>query len=292
MATIFSFSGSFFGTRSFTDPATWYGGIVPTASDNVFIRGVRTTVNGALMYWPGTASFINVASNVGFPFSGSLYTYTDRDVEVKIDYNGLNGTTQFTECIIDKTFSAPWGQGDYNLNLYPFPDKRGGVIPNGAYALFRPGEITVSGSTIQVNDTLANFQWLDCNNKYSKIDGANGFSYTANSNGDYTVQITKGACVDTSECVNINSIGIVENDFGASLIIYPNPTKGNFSIDLGAFYYGVNVFVRDSKGQLIESRSFDHTRLIYSEIKGAEGYYFIQVTTSNNKTVSFKVLKQ
>ena len=146
MATIFSFSGSFFGTRSFTDPATWYGGIVPTASDNVFIRGVRTTVNGALMYWPGTASFINVASNVGFPFSGSLYTYTDRDVEVKIDYNGLNGTTQFTECIIDKTFSAPWGQGDYNSNTISFPDKRGGQILNGSFIQFRPGIISLSGS--------------------------------------------------------------------------------------------------------------------------------------------------
>jgi hypothetical protein len=146
MATIFSFSGSFFGTRSFTDPSTWYGGIVPTASDNVFIRGVRTTVNGALMYWPGTASFINVASNIGFPFSGSLYTYTDRNVEVKIDYKGLNGNTQFTECVIDKSFSAPWGQGDYNSNTISFPDKRGGQIPNGAFILFRPGIVSLSGS--------------------------------------------------------------------------------------------------------------------------------------------------
>ena len=153
-------------------------------------------------------------------------------------------------------------------------------------------EIIVSGAALKAIDTLANFQWLDCNNTYSKIDGAIGSLYTAISNGNYAVQITKGNCLDTSECVNVTGIGILENDFGASLILYPNPTKGNYSIDLGASYDGVNLFVRDSKGQLIQSRSFDHARLIYSEIIGAEGYYFIQVTTSNNKTVSFKVLKQ
>ena len=40
----FTISGSSFGTASFTDPSIWYGGIVPTSSDNVFIRGVRTTL--------------------------------------------------------------------------------------------------------------------------------------------------------------------------------------------------------------------------------------------------------
>jgi hypothetical protein len=145
MPTISIRSGSFFGTASFNDPSIWIGGIVPTASDTVFIYGLRKAMSGNIMYWPGTASFVTLNNITQLPDSGSLYTYTDRDVEVKIDYNGLSGSN-ILNCVIDKAYSAPWGQGDYNLNLYPFPDKRGGVIPNGAYVLFRPGEITISGS--------------------------------------------------------------------------------------------------------------------------------------------------
>ena len=85
----FSISGAFFpgNSSSWNDTATWYGGIVPTASDQVYVRGLRTTVNLAGGYLPffGTQS-ITVASTVGFPVSGSFYTYTDRDEELKFNY--------------------------------------------------------------------------------------------------------------------------------------------------------------------------------------------------------------
>ena len=41
MPQIFSISGSFFNTASWSNPAIWYGGTVPTSSDQVFIRGIR-----------------------------------------------------------------------------------------------------------------------------------------------------------------------------------------------------------------------------------------------------------
>jgi hypothetical protein len=54
MAIIFSISGAFFpgNSASWNDTATWYGGIVPTASDQVFVRGLRTTVKFASGYLP------------------------------------------------------------------------------------------------------------------------------------------------------------------------------------------------------------------------------------------------
>jgi hypothetical protein len=45
MAQIFSISGSYFDSASWNDTSVWYGGIVPTSSDQVFIRGLRTTIN-------------------------------------------------------------------------------------------------------------------------------------------------------------------------------------------------------------------------------------------------------
>ena len=75
MPQIFSISGSFFGNATWTNPAIWYGGIAPTASDQVFIRGIRTTINFAGGYnpWLGTQT-LTVASTAGLPVSGAVFT--------------------------------------------------------------------------------------------------------------------------------------------------------------------------------------------------------------------------
>jgi hypothetical protein len=177
MATIFLKSGSFFGTASFTDPSIWNGGIVPTASDVAYIRGVRTTLadqnvnnaanpgpgipgfsnilNNGLMFWPGTQSFLRVNSTADFPQSGSFFTYTDRDVEVKIDYEGITGSLYFVNCKVDKAYSSPWGSGSDWMSNPPLPSQVGGVIPVGAYIQFRPGLVVLSGSlTASVFQTI------------------------------------------------------------------------------------------------------------------------------------------
>lgn len=102
---------------SWNDPNTWIGGIVPTASDTAVIRGLgrfhffetasqdltpsRTNyVQNELTYWPGrnktlllstySTTFNPTAS--GIPQSGSFYTWTSNNYEVKIDYTGSSST--------------------------------------------------------------------------------------------------------------------------------------------------------------------------------------------------------
>jgi hypothetical protein len=144
MPQIFSISGSFFGSSSWTNPAVWYGGVVPTASDQVFIRGVRTTVNFAAGYipWNGVQT-ITVASTAGFPTSSSFFTYTDRDEEIKINYVTCSAT-QFISASIDTSFYS------WSLDIFPLtqslPSKKGGVIANGSFVQFRPGQILITSS--------------------------------------------------------------------------------------------------------------------------------------------------
>jgi hypothetical protein len=168
MATIFSKSGSFFGTMSWFDPNVWDGGIVPTASDDVFIRGVRTTLNysgpqgivGAIAgytYFPGTSSYFFVANTGSFPYTGSLYAYTNRNEEIKLDYNGYStGSGQgpfyfppyytpfFTNVNVDTNYNA-WASSSYPAEE-AWPSTKGGFIPNGSFITYRPGLIVVSGS--------------------------------------------------------------------------------------------------------------------------------------------------
>jgi hypothetical protein len=203
----FSISGSSFGTRSFNDPTTWYGGIVPTASDNVFIRGVRTTlasqvfnvlapgpgapgfaniINDGLMFWPGTQSFVRVNDTTDFPISGSFFTYTDRDVEVKIDYEGISSSFYFVNCKVDKAYSSPWGSGSDWMTNPPLPSQVGGVIPPGAFIQFRPGLIVISGSaTASVyQTTIQNGGKLELRDSSSYFIG----NYISMSDGFLTVK--------------------------------------------------------------------------------------------------------
>lgn len=140
MATIYTDTNNFTGSvsaRMWKDPLTWQGGIVPTSSDTVYIRGIRTTTNqAAINAWTGSIN-ITVTSNVGFPTSGSFYTVTDRGMKLKIDYTGKTSTTRFDSCSIDSTY-FPFTQST-------FPDRFGGTIFNGSYVHFVP-TIMVTGS--------------------------------------------------------------------------------------------------------------------------------------------------
>jgi hypothetical protein len=158
MAIRFTISGAFYPgfSASWNDPTIWSEGIVPTASDQAFIRGIRTTVNFASGYLPffGTQS-ITVASTVGFPISGSFYTYTDRDEEIKLNYITCSAT-QFISASIDT------GYYSWSYDVFPatqsLPSKLGGVIPNGAFVQFRPGTIYIDPSmgTITLTSSFTN----------------------------------------------------------------------------------------------------------------------------------------
>lgn len=52
----------------------------------------------------------------------------------------------------------------------------------------------------------AEYQWLDCDNEYSIIDGADEQVFIPSISGNYAIQIMDGGCVDTSTCANITFI--------------------------------------------------------------------------------------
>ena len=177
MAAISSSYNIFFGTASWNDPSIWIGGIVPTASDDVMIQGMRFTLKSgdpdlnpssypsvafnSIPYWPGyrdinvyqettTGSGIIPANGFPFPQTGSLYTYTNRNALVKIDYKGyhFSGSGQgsvFRSCSVDNSFFN-WASASFPNDL-PLPSDKGGwLMINSSNFFFQPGVISISGS--------------------------------------------------------------------------------------------------------------------------------------------------
>ena len=56
-------------------------------------------------------------------------------------------------------------------------------------------------------------------------------------------------------------MGIVENTFDTELLVYPNPTNGKFSIDLGKVYNKTQITIMDLTGKLIESKIESQTQV-------------------------------
>ncbi|MEJ6505647.1 MAG: T9SS type A sorting domain-containing protein, partial [Crocinitomicaceae bacterium] len=142
-----------------------------------------------------------------------------------------------------------------------------------------------SGAIITANNLSASCQWLDCDNSNVTITGETGQSYTAVANGNYAVELTENGCVDTSACVAITSVGIIENDFGDVLSVYPNPTNGNFSIDLGSIYESSAVKIVDISGKLIDSKIINQSRILNLTIEAPSSIYIISIQAGGKKAV-------
>lgn len=85
-----------------------------------------------------------------------------------------------------------------------------------------------TGGTITAQADGVQYQWLDCSNDFLPVPGATGQSFTTTS-GTYAVQLTTGACVDTSACVQIVITDLPANG-GPSMQVFPNPTNGKLTI--------------------------------------------------------------
>ena len=144
---------------------------------------------------------------------------------------------------------------------------------------------SVSGTTITTNQTGATFQWLDCNNGNSPIPGATSANYVASSNGNYAVAITVGSCSDTSSCVNISTVDIIKSDFDNKLIIYPNPTNGYFSIDLGEKQKTLTITITNLNGKSILSKTYNNRQFLTLKLEEPTGVYILIIESVNKKAV-------
>jgi hypothetical protein len=144
--------------------------------------------------------------------------------------------------------------------------------------------VTRIGTTLTANQTGAAYQWLNCSTGIP-ISGANSQSYIPSSSGDYAVIVTYNGCSDSSACYNINIVGLTENDFANKLIVYPNPTDGNFSIDLGETYQTASIRIIDVFGKEILSNTYNNCQLLNLKIEVPAGVYLLMIESDDKKGV-------
>jgi hypothetical protein len=150
--------------------------------------------------------------------------------------------------------------------------------------------VSVNDNVLTANETDAAYQWLKDDNI---IDGETAQSYTVTETGSYAVVITKNDCVDTSGTYSISiTTDIRDISFGSDIAVYPNPTKGEITLDMGAVYQTIYVRLYNISGQLVSLKEYKSKRKIDFQINGDKGAYFLHVSSDKGEQARIKVMKE
>lgn len=109
-------------------------------------------------------------------------------------------------------------------------------------------------------------------------------------NHDYTFDVICNPDNVTLKVTNI-ILGKEENNL-EQISMYPNPSNGHFTIDLGKKYIEVTVQIYNMLGQLISSKKYTSAKTIEKEITGAAGIYFVRVSTAKEGSNILRIIKQ
>jgi len=216
------------------------------------------------------------------------------DSIITIDLTILNNTSYVISESACETYTSPSGNYTWTNSGTYFD-----TIPNfvGCDSIITI-ELTINEVDISVTqnqDSLtanainATFQWVNCNDNYSIIQGATDSLFVPEYEGYYAVIVEQNSCTDTSECYYVEKTGI-NNLSKNNIKLYPNPTKGTITVEFKNRQNKTDITIKNVLGRIIEKISFTDTNKKEFEISGKNGIYFIEIIQNNKKTV-FKLIK-
>jgi hypothetical protein len=139
----------------------------------------------------------------------------------------------------------------------------------------------------------ATYQWIDCDNNNTPIDGATNSTYSPTVSGNYAVIVNYLSCSETSLCGAVQVNGL--NDSNWNFVVYPNPTTGEVVIKFNVAVDGdVSLAFVDGNGkraitvfeQYMPSGNYSYSASLESLRPGT---YYTTLTTpvgiSVNKTI-------
>ncbi|MDX2359222.1 MAG: T9SS type A sorting domain-containing protein [Crocinitomicaceae bacterium] len=151
------------------------------------------------------------------------------------------------------------------------------------------GLTIVNEITFEANAAGVGYQWLDCNDAYSVINGETSQTFVATSNGNYAVEVTGANCTDTSLCYNVSTVSLDElSQYNVSL--YPNPTEGWFKVIYDG-NFNVDVLVHDMKGKILSRIDNVSSNQIINIDELASGMYLVRLA-SEHGTSEIRMIKQ
>tara|TARA_B100001057_G_C22848551_1_gene950024 strand:- start:59 stop:1921 length:1863 start_codon:yes stop_codon:yes gene_type:complete len=141
-------------------------------------------------------------------------------------------------------------------------------------------DVELEDNTLEAEeDDDATYQWLDCNDNFSAIDGETDAEFTPEASGDYAVQVTIDGCTDTSDCYTVTiTSGIDDLDAQYDIQLFPNPTKNNLRLSLEGIDV-VDIMLFDIQGKVLMQKSGLLNQDMIHLSNYVAGTYFVRIIT-------------
>jgi hypothetical protein len=193
-------------------------------------------------------------------------------------------------------FSYLWQDG----NTYTSSTNTPSITLSNQYGCDSIVYLNLIIDTVNINTTIndlelqsmainSGYQWVDCENDFSAIQGQDQNSYEVQANGSYAVVVTQANCIDTSECITIEFVGQSSEEL-TGLSLYPNPTKDIIHLNGFTTLNDLKkIELTDNLGVLVEKIEVQNRQIDLSNV--AKGIYYLEVSV-NNKNTRIKIVKQ
>jgi hypothetical protein len=255
-----------------------YGQDIDNAG-NVYITGFTNSVN-----FPTTENaysserngdnddaFLTILDPEGKSLIYSSYfggSGTDIGFSVKLDRNsgvvfsGLTNSSDFP--ISPDVFNTELSGASNFVTKISICD----LVPTARY-------LEVVDNRLTVVQNGATYQWLDCDNDFSPLEGENSRILSL-TNGNFACIINFNGCVDTTSCFSIDLSSIQKTNNLPTWSFYPNPVSKYFFIhnDNYAVYQISDIFGR----VVIEFEKLPNNQTVY-EVNLPKGMYILNNVT-------------
>ncbi|MFY0674018.1 MAG: T9SS type A sorting domain-containing protein [Bacteroidia bacterium] len=224
--------------------------------------------------------------------SGATYTESGQYTDIIKTKKGCDSTITIKLIVMKTAYASTTLSG---CNKVTSPSGRHVYTVSGTYSdtIFRQTkcdsvisvEVTIdelpevsvvrsNNQEIASSETGDTYQWLWCEG-YVKIDGATNMSYKPETEEMYAVEVTKGQCIDTSECY----VFVGKDDLMYSNIyqLYPNPAYDKVIIDTKNSTEIKDINLYDIHGRLVREITSNSpiTELNISDLQ--KGVYIVEI---------------
>ena len=123
------------------------------------------------------------------------------------------------------------------------------------------------------------YQWLDCNNGYAALPGDTNQTFTATANGKYAVEVEQHGCKDTSDCIEIKSLGLHQPGM-TEVKVFPNPFSDEITIS-GEGLSGSEIIIHSAIGDLVHREVLTSTDKHSLRLSVPAGIYVLSLNSDS-----------
>jgi len=209
------------------------------------------------------------------PDSNSLADYTE-------ECSATPPTPTATDNIMGTIYGVPnvtfpISKLDTTVVIWTYTDANGNYSQQNQNIIVTPVDtsVTQNGFTLTANANNYSYQWVNCDNGFTPISGAQNQNFSPIVDGNYAVIIMGNSCADTSACHNITGLGIDELYSKFNLKLFPNPTTGKVQIQ---YLENKTLYldILDLRGRKIQSVKLDKKQYIVDLSNYSKGIYIFK----------------